>query len=77
MVDARAAGLPLVALTNDLLDFHGQEWADAQDWLKHFDTVVDGSTTGVLKPDPGGLPARPSTRPACRPRRSSTSTTCR
>ena len=52
MTDTRAAGLPLVALTNDLVDFHGQEWADAQDWLKHFDEVVDGSLTGVLKPDP-------------------------
>ncbi len=52
MADTRAAGLPLVALTNDLVDFHGQEWADTQDWLKHFDVVVDGSLTGVLKPDP-------------------------
>jgi putative hydrolase of the HAD superfamily len=52
MLDTREAGLPLVALTNDLVDFHGQEWADAQGWLKHFDTVVDGSLTGVLKPDP-------------------------
>jgi putative hydrolase of the HAD superfamily len=42
----------VIALTNDLLDFHGQEWADTQDWLKQFDTVVDGSVTGVLKPDP-------------------------
>jgi len=52
MVDARAAGLPVVALTNDLLDFHGQEWVDAQDWLKHFDTVVDASVTGDFKPAP-------------------------
>jgi putative hydrolase of the HAD superfamily len=52
MVDTRAAGLPVIALTNDLVDFHGQEWADTQDWLKQFDTVVDGSLTGVLKPDP-------------------------
>lgn len=52
MNDTRAAGLPLVALTNDLADFHGQEWADAQEWLKPFDAVVDGSVTGVLKPDP-------------------------
>jgi putative hydrolase of the HAD superfamily len=50
--DARAAGLPVVALTNDLTDFHGQEWVDAQEWLKHFDSVVDGSLTGVLKPAP-------------------------
>jgi putative hydrolase of the HAD superfamily len=52
MLDTKAAGLPLVALTNDLVDFHGQAWADAQSWLKHFDTVVDGSLTGLLKPEP-------------------------
>lgn len=57
MSDVRAAGLPLAALTNDLVDFHGQEWVDAQDWLKHFDAVVDGSLTGVLKPDPGAYRA--------------------
>ena len=66
MQQVKAAGIPLVALTNDLLDFHGQDWADDQDWLRDFDTVIDGSTTGVLKPDPGayqlaiealGLPA--------------------
>jgi putative hydrolase of the HAD superfamily len=57
MVDARAAGLPVVALTNDLTDFHGQEWVDAQEWLKHFDAVVDASTTGVLKPDPAAYAA--------------------
>ena len=50
MLDTKAAGLPLVALTNDLVDFHGQAWADAQGWLKHFDTVVDASITGVMKP---------------------------
>jgi len=52
MVDTRSAGLPLVALTNDMVAFHGQEWVDRQDWLKHFDTIVDGSVIGVLKPDP-------------------------
>ena len=52
MHDTKAAGLPLVALTNDLADFHGQDWADAQEWLKPFDAVIDGSVTGVLKPDP-------------------------
>jgi putative hydrolase of the HAD superfamily len=52
MDDARAAGLPVVALTNDLTDFHGQEWVDAQEWLDHFDTVVDASSTGDLKPAP-------------------------
>ena len=66
MADTKAAGLPLVALTNDLADFHGQTWADEQEWLEPFDTIVDGSVTGVLKPDPAayelaisavGLPA--------------------
>lgn len=52
MVDAREAGLPVVALTNDMTDFHGQEWVDAQGWLEHFDAVVDASFTGVLKPAP-------------------------
>ncbi len=52
VIDARAAGLPVVALTNDMTDFHGQEWVDAQDWLKHFDAVVDASYTGDLKPAP-------------------------
>jgi putative hydrolase of the HAD superfamily len=57
VVDARAAGLPVVALTNDLTDFHGQAWVDAQEWLKHFTAVVDASLTGVLKPDPAAYAA--------------------
>lgn len=57
MVQTRAAGLPVVALTNDLADFHGQDWVDAQEWVKHFDTVVDASRTGVLKPDPAAYAA--------------------
>jgi len=52
MDDARAAGLPVVALTNDMTDFHGQEWVDEQEWLEHFDSVVDASSTGDLKPAP-------------------------
>lgn len=55
MVDTAAAGLPLVALTNDMVDFHGQDWVDAQDWLEHFDTVVDGGVTRVMKPDPAAF----------------------
>jgi putative hydrolase of the HAD superfamily len=53
MAEVKAAGLSLAALTNDLVDFHGQEWADEQRWLDLFDVVVDASITGVLKPDPG------------------------
>jgi putative hydrolase of the HAD superfamily len=52
MAEVKAAGLKLAALTNDLVDFHGQEWVDEQDWLEHFDVVIDASITQVLKPDP-------------------------
>jgi putative hydrolase of the HAD superfamily len=44
-------------LTNDLADFHGQEWVDKQDWLGLFDTIIDASHTGVLKPDPRAFAA--------------------
>lgn len=57
MADVSAAGIPLGALTNDLADFHGQEWVDQQDWLKYFDAVVDASVTGVMKPDPRAFAA--------------------
>jgi putative hydrolase of the HAD superfamily len=52
MAEVKDAGLQLAALTNDMVDFHGQEWVDAQRWLDVFDVIVDGSLTGVLKPDP-------------------------
>lgn len=52
MHDAKAAGIPLGALTNDLEDFHGREWVERQDWLTVFDVVVDASITKILKPDP-------------------------
>lgn len=52
MRDVRAAGLGLAALTNDMADFHGREWVAEQEWVALFDSVVDGSLTGVLKPDP-------------------------
>lgn len=52
MAEVKRAGLRLGALTNDMLDFHGQEWVDRQRWLDPFDVVVDASVTGVLKPDP-------------------------
>ena len=57
MRDVKAAGLPLGALTNDMADFHGQEWVDQQFWVKLFDVVVDASHTGVLKPDPRAFAA--------------------
>jgi putative hydrolase of the HAD superfamily len=57
MADTREAGLPLGALTNDLKDFHGEEWMSRQEWLAYFDVVVDASLTGVLKPDPRAFSA--------------------
>ena len=41
MLDVKSAGLRLGALTNDLVDFHGQEWVAQQSWVKHFDVVVE------------------------------------
>ena len=52
MSDAKAAGLALGALTNDMTDFHGPDWVDRQEHLKLFDVIVDASLTGVMKPDP-------------------------
>jgi putative hydrolase of the HAD superfamily len=50
MADAKAAGLRLGALTNDMTAFHGAEWVARQDHLKLFDVIVDASITGVFKP---------------------------
>jgi putative hydrolase of the HAD superfamily len=61
MTDAKAAGLRLGALTNDMTAFHGPEWVARQEHLKLFDVIVDASLTGVMKPDPaafrGGIEA--------------------
>ena len=57
MRDAKAAGLPVAALTNDMAAFHGQAWVDAQEWLTLFDVIVDASHTGVMKPDPAAFAA--------------------
>ncbi len=52
MEDARAAGMPVGALTNDLTAFHDREWIDRMRILGEFDVLVDGRTEGVMKPDP-------------------------
>lgn len=49
---AHAAGLRTAVLSNDLAHFHGEAWVARQAILKRFHAVVDGSVTGVLKPDP-------------------------
>ena len=52
VAEARAAGLVVGALTNDLHDFHGREWIERMTVFDELDVLVDGSRTGVLKPDP-------------------------
>ena len=52
MTDAKATGLRVGALTNDMTAFHGPEWVARQQHLKLFDVIVDASLTGVMKPDP-------------------------
>ena len=52
ILDAKAAGIPVGILTNDLTAFHDQEWLDRMTILREFDYMVDGRTDGVHKPDP-------------------------
>jgi putative hydrolase of the HAD superfamily len=52
IADAKAAGIPVGMLTNDLTAFHDQDWLDRMTILREFDFMVDGRTDGVLKPDP-------------------------
>jgi putative hydrolase of the HAD superfamily len=48
--EARARGMQVGVLTNDMSDFQTQEWIDGMDFLKLIDPLVDGSITGFLKP---------------------------
>lgn len=50
--DAKAAGIPVGVLTNDLTAFHDQAWLDRMTILREFDYMVDGRSDGVMKPDP-------------------------
>ena len=64
--DAKAAGIPVGMLTNDLTSFHDADWLARMTIIGEFDVMVDGRTEGVYKPDPAayrlmldrmGLPA--------------------
>jgi putative hydrolase of the HAD superfamily len=50
--DARAAGLRIGILTNDLRAFHSEEWISRIEVVGDVDVVVDGSIEGYLKPAP-------------------------
>ncbi len=49
---AHDQGLATAIFTNDLRDFQGEEWARGIPFIQRVDVIVDGSITGVLKPDP-------------------------
>jgi putative hydrolase of the HAD superfamily len=49
---AKAAGLVVAVLTNDMRAFHGDAWIARMTILGEMDLVVDGSVEHVLKPDP-------------------------
>lgn len=48
---ARAAGIGVSVLTNDLHAFHDEEWVSQIDFLQRVDHLVDCSHLGFLKPD--------------------------
>jgi putative hydrolase of the HAD superfamily len=49
--EAKAAGIPVAVLTNDLTAFHDQVWLDRMSIIRDFDFMVDGRSDGVMKPD--------------------------
>lgn len=51
VAEARAAGIRIAVLTNDLAAFHGPDWAAGLSFFESVDRLFDCSTTGVLKPD--------------------------
>ena len=50
--DCKVAGIALGILTNELMDFQGREWVEAQSWFRDFPVLVDSSELGIRKPDP-------------------------
>lgn len=52
MRDCTRRGLRVGLLTNDLVAFHGAQWAQRMRVFGEADVLVDGSCTGVLKPRP-------------------------
>jgi putative hydrolase of the HAD superfamily len=49
---AKAAGFNVAVLSNELDLFYGAEFRERLDFMAAIDAVVDGTHTGVLKPDP-------------------------
>lgn len=49
---ARAAGLGVSVLSNDLRIFHSREWERGVEFLQDVDHIIDCSDTNIFKPDP-------------------------
>lgn len=49
---ARARGIRLAVLSNELDLFYGTAFRDKLPFLKDFEVIVDATHTGILKPDP-------------------------
>jgi putative hydrolase of the HAD superfamily len=45
-------GIQVSMLTNELELFYGKAFLSGMDVLVHFDTIIDATHTGILKPDP-------------------------
>ncbi len=50
--DARAAGIPVGILSNDLVRSAGREWVDSRPEFTRFDMIVDCTEFGERKPAP-------------------------
>lgn len=49
---AMSAGRALGILTNELMDFQGREWVEAQEWFPWFPVLIDSTELGIRKPSP-------------------------
>ncbi|MEZ5097750.1 MAG: HAD-IA family hydrolase [Nocardioides sp.] len=49
---AKEAGVVTAVFSNELMDFQGREWVEAQEWFPLFDVVYDATEQGIRKPDP-------------------------
>ncbi len=52
IADAKACGLRLAILSNELELFYGAQLREKLTLLKQFELIVDATYTGILKPDP-------------------------
>lgn len=50
--DCKSAGKSLGILTNEMMDFQGRAWVEAQPWFADFPVLIDSTELGIRKPDP-------------------------